>query len=72
MSAAYLPRGREVWLVFDLSNGDSETQRYVWWFDTEAQAVAWLAEARARPLSATFSEPVRYARRGKAPSPGRS
>lgn len=49
MSAAYLPRDREVWLVFDLSNGDSETQRYVWWFDTEAQALAWLAEARARP-----------------------
>lgn len=55
----YLPRGRDVWLLFDRSNGDRRTRRYCWWFDTRKDAMAHRRHQHRITNGAPLSLPVR-------------
>lgn len=33
-----LPDGKNIWILFDVSNGDIASKRYLWWFDTRQKA----------------------------------
>lgn len=51
----WLPKGRTFWIVFDMSNGDSGTKRYCWWFDTKKDAlihIKWQRDTYGAELSA--------------------
>jgi hypothetical protein len=51
----WLPKKRDFWMVFDMSNGDVGTKRYCWWFDTKkaAQAhITWQRNSYGANLSA--------------------
>jgi hypothetical protein len=37
----YFPK-KEIWMVFDQSNGHKGSNRYVWYFDTEEEAWEWI------------------------------
>ncbi len=39
-----------MWVLFDLSNGDAISKRYLWWFLTKKRAEEFLAEHRAQDL----------------------
>lgn len=54
---------KECWLVFDLSNGDELSKKYVWWFYTKKQANAHIEEQKDREFSAELTEPVKYSRK---------
>lgn len=36
----FLPSKKHIWLLFDVSNGDISSRRYVWWFDSRQKARA--------------------------------
>ena len=46
-----------VWLLFDLSNGDGLTHRYVWVFKTKAEALAHRKEQHQKENHARLSPP---------------
>lgn len=50
----------EIWLVFDLSNGDELSHRYVWWFETRAAAREHIAWQRAQSHAARLSQPSKW------------
>lgn len=56
----YFPKGKKVWLLFDLSNGHRITRRYVWWFDTKKEAKDFRKEHVKQVLSSELSKPVPY------------
>lgn len=60
---------REIWVLFDLDNGDGLWQppavapggkRYLWWFDTRGAAVRYRRARKQAPFAARLSTPVRY------------
>lgn len=53
---------KECWLVFDISNGDELSKRYVWWFDTKQQADNYIEEQRERDFAAELNGPIKYSR----------
>lgn len=55
------PKGRDIWVIFDLSNGDPASRCYLWWFETRTEALAWRRE-RLGPKFAEFSLPMKYRR----------
>lgn len=55
----YLPKG-EVWLVFDLSNGDSTSRRYVWWFDSRKEARRFISHHKTLKYASTLSTPLKF------------
>ena len=50
------------WLVFDLSNGDQLSHRYVWWFDTRKAARDHIAWQKKQKHAAELSQPIKYIR----------
>ena len=54
--AEYLPTS-PVWFLFDLSNGHAPVKRYVWWFDTKKDALAFLKHHNRSPHASELSEP---------------
>lgn len=61
MNDEYLPiPDKPIWLLFDLSNGDNQTKRYVWWFDTRDKALNHRKWQRKQKYSACLSMPIRY------------
>lgn len=56
----WLPKDRMVWLVFDMSNGDRGSKRYVWWFDTKKQAKDHIDWQRKQKWNAELSEPHKF------------
>jgi hypothetical protein len=55
----YLPKGRIVWLVFDLDNGHPWSHRYTWWFDSYQAAyehIKW----QKKQNGANLSKPVKF------------
>ena len=57
-----MPKGREVWLLFDQANGDEGSRRYVWWFDTKGAALAHRRHQHRHPSNAKLSMPIRFKR----------
>ncbi len=55
-----LPRNKTVYLLFDKSNGWL-SRRYVWWFDTYADAMKHRREQLAAWNAARLSMPVKAA-----------
>lgn len=57
----YFPN-KPIWLVFDQSNGHKASCRYVWWFDTKKDAIAWSKThlKNQSGFSSDISEPVRW------------
>lgn len=53
----FLPKHMKFWVIFDMSNGDSGSRRYVWWFDTKKAALEHLKHQRSNPNNAELSEP---------------
>lgn len=57
---------REIWILFDLDNGDGLwpagicARRYYWWFETRTAAMRHRREQRKHPFAARLSAPVRY------------
>jgi hypothetical protein len=51
-----------IWLVFDNSNGDEESKRYVWWFETLNRAKKWITHFRSSSVKhkTTISKPVKF------------
>jgi hypothetical protein len=58
--AEWLPDHKHVWLVFDMSNGDKLSKRYVWWFDTKKQANEHIKWQRKQKWCATLSAPHKF------------
>lgn len=56
----YTPESKNVWLVFDLSNGHKPVKRYVWWFDTREEARKHIRHQKTYPNGADLSNPVKY------------
>jgi len=54
------PKSKEVWLVFDLSNGDPASRRYVWWFDSLSAARRFKRDHNKRQYASVLSKPFRY------------
>jgi hypothetical protein len=48
------------WLVFDLSNGDPLSRRYVWWFETLKAARDHIAWQKKQKFSADLSPPMKF------------
>lgn len=55
----YLPEQKDIWLVFDMSNGDKPSKRYVWWFDSIKQARKHIKHQRQMKYAATLSSPIK-------------
>ncbi len=55
MSDLYLPKGMEFWIVFDKSNGDYQSNRYLWWFDSKQEALDFLKDCKQRGVTVTYS-----------------
>jgi hypothetical protein len=55
----YLPKGKTLWLCFDLSNGHRPSHRYVWWFDSRKDAEAHRRWQKKFPHAAQLSVPVK-------------
>lgn len=54
-----LPKGKTIWLLFDLNNGDAGSRRYVWWFNTRGMAMAHRRHQHKMEFGAKLSMPVR-------------
>ena len=57
----YLPKGKELWLVFDLANGHPYSHRYCWWFDSRKAArehIKWQKSV----YGAGLSSPIKFVR----------
>lgn len=59
-----IPADKTVWLVFDLSNGNPDSRRYVWWFDTEDAAREHISWQSRMEYAAYLSEPMEFIRAG--------
>lgn len=55
----YIPN-KSIWLVFDMDNGHSIAQRYVWWFNTKKEAISWSNGHIKNKFSSNISEPKRF------------
>lgn len=55
----YLPAGKTLWVLFDMSNGDKSARRYLWWFDTRKAARAHRASQTGTPGTARLSAVVK-------------
>lgn len=51
------PKRGHFWVVFDESNGDSQTKRYLWWFDTKKAALAHIKHVSNLKHGALLSNP---------------
>lgn len=56
---AYLPSGVHAWVLFDTSNGDEISHRYLWWFNTRREATVHRRNQHAKTGTARLSRPVR-------------
>jgi len=50
----------EMWVLFDMVNGDSMSRRYIWWFRTRAMAREHMKHQRGMPNAASLSGPFKY------------
>lgn len=55
----FMPEGDYAWVLFDTSNGDEASHRYLWWFDTRREAREHRAKQHANPEWVRLSRPVR-------------
>lgn len=53
------PKNKFIYVLFDLSNGDVLTRRYLWWFDTRKQAMEHRKEQKKMKYGADLSMPVK-------------
>ena len=65
MNKEYWPAGKEIWVLFDQSNGDSETKRYMWWFDTRKAARDHKHWQNKVYKGAELKGPVKFKRQGR-------
>jgi hypothetical protein len=61
----YIGHGRlrpgNMWVLFDMDNGDPSSRRYLWWFETREKARAHKKRQNSRwPSSARLAGPFRY------------
>ena len=54
------PKGKEIWVLFDLSNGDAMSKRYLWWFDTREEAMAHRKWQKRQRYAAVLSLPTKW------------
>ena len=59
MNDEWMPRRSWFWCLFDTSNGDSLSRRYVWWFDTRKAAMEHKRHQEAMRHGASLSKVVR-------------
>lgn len=51
-----------IWVLFDISNGDTASCQYVWWFKTRKLARAHKRRQHANPNNARLVGPYKYKR----------
>lgn len=55
--------GNDIWILFDLSNGDTGSKRYLWWFSTRKDALKYRRFHNKSKYSAALSMPRRFTAR---------
>lgn len=53
------PVWKQIWIMFDLSNGDSKGRTYFWSFGTKKEALEFRKETHKNPASARLSHPIK-------------
>jgi hypothetical protein len=56
------PGPGNIWVLFDLDNGDELSKRYVWWFPSRARAVLFKREHKKQRYATRLSRPFLYRR----------
>jgi len=51
---------RDVWLLFDISNGHVGVKNYMWWFETRTKARAHQRKQNSNPNYARLVGPYHY------------
>lgn len=62
MSKEYWPEKKTVWVLFDQANGDKESRRYLWWFDTRKAAREHKHWQNDIYKGATLKGPIKFTR----------
>ena len=60
MSSGIRIAPRDVWFLFDISNGGLGVRNYVWWFESRAKARAHKKEQHADSSHARLAGPFHY------------
>lgn len=50
----------KIWVIFDLSNGDELSRRYIWYFETREKAINHIKWQKEQKYSAKLSRPIKY------------
>lgn len=56
----WLPANRRIWVLFQDSNGDKESKRYCFWFDSRKKAREYRAWVNSHPEWAQVSHPIAF------------
>lgn len=60
MSAGIERTPSEMWVLFDIDNGDFPAKNYMWWFTSRKKALEHKREQRFHPNAATLIGPFKY------------
>lgn len=62
MNKQYWPRKEHLWVLFDQNNGDPDSQRYIWWFDSRKAAREYEHWQNKVYIGAKLKGPVKFYR----------